>query len=186
MANDPTTNTAAVNAQIAQDAQSNASNLDAPASDVVDMEAMRATLDQRIDQDLASGTLSSSDAVAVRLTLDEIDAQTADTQVVDNKAQANAASAARTGSTDEVQGGATTAAAQNAARTVLNETVTVAGSVKTTVITYSDGTSETTTTVATPEDILQYGSTAEQEAAQATAMKYLATIEPGTLFTQMI
>jgi predicted secreted protein len=107
VANDPTTNTAAVNAQIAQDAQSNASNLDAPASDVVDMEAMRATLDQRIDQDLASGTLSSSDAVAVRLTLDEIDAQTADTQVVDNNAQANAASSTRTGSTDEVQGGTT-------------------------------------------------------------------------------
>lgn len=181
--NNPANNTAAINAQIAQDAQN---ELDAQTSDAIDMERMRATLDQRIDQDLASGNLSSNDAAAVRLTLDVIDAQNVDTQAVDENAQATAANAAQTDSTDEVQAGTNTAASQTAVRTVLSETVTVAGSVKTTVIAYSDGTSETTTTVATPEDILQYGSTAEQEAAQATAMKYLATIEAGTLFTQLV
>jgi len=181
--NNPANNTAAINAQIAQDAQA---ELDEQTADAVNMERMRATLDQRIDQDLASGTLSSNDAAAVRLTLDVIDAQNIDTQAADETAQTNAASTAQTDSTDEVQPGTNTAASESAARTVLNETVTVAGSVKTTVITYSDGTSETTTTVATPEDILQYGSTAEQEAAQATAMRYLATIEAGTLFTQLV
>lgn len=181
--NNPADNTAAINAQIAQDAQA---ELDEQTADAVDMERMRATLDQRIDQDLASGTLSSSDAAAVRLTLDVIDAQTIDTQAADESTQTSAASTAQTDSTDEVQPGTNTAASESAARTVLNETVTVAGSVKTTVITYSDGTSETMTTVATPEDILQYGSTAEQEAAQATAMRYLATIEAGTLFTQLV
>lgn len=179
--NDPTTNTAAVNAQIAQDAQSNATDLDTSTSDAVDAATVRATLDQRINQDLASGTLSSSDAVAVRLTLDEIDAQS-----IATADQTNAANSTQTDSTDAVQAGTNTAASQSAVRTVLSETVTVAGSVKTTVITYSDGTSETSTTVATPEDILQYGTAAEQEAAQATAMKYLATIEPGTLFAQLI
>ncbi|WP_068090177.1 hypothetical protein [Novosphingobium rosa] len=184
-------NLAAVNAQIAQDAQTNpadGNNLDASASDTVDAATVRATLDQRIAQDVASGTLSDSDAAAVRLTLDEIDGGASQTSATTSSQQSNTNNNA-----SAVQASADNATVNGtAARTVLTQTVTIEGGVMTTVTFYSDGTQETTTTVATPEDVLNYGDqsqiqqqNAAQAAAQATATQYLATIEAGTLFNQL-
>lgn len=192
-----TNSQAAIAAQIAQDAQTNpadGSNLDASASETVDMATMRATLDQRIAQDVAAGTLSDSDAAAVRLTLDEIDAgatsttQTNATQA--NATQANATDTTQSDSTSAVQAGNNTAVNGTTARTVVTQQVTIENGVMTTITFYSDGTQETTTSVATPEDVQQYSTQAQaqiqqQTAAQATTAQYLATIEAGTLFNQL-
>ncbi|WP_206244496.1 hypothetical protein [Novosphingobium terrae] len=180
-------NLAAINAQIAQDAQTNPSDssLEASASETVDMETMRATLEQRIAQDVASGNLSDSDATTVRLTLDEIDGNASSTS------QTNATNT-QTNDTSAVQAGNNAAVNGTTARTVVTQTVTIEGGVMTTVTFYSDGTQETTTSVATPDDVQQYGNQAQiqqqntaQATAQATTMQYLATIEAGTLFNQM-
>lgn len=182
-----TNSQAAIAAQIAQDAQTNpadGSNLDASASETVDMATMRATLDQRIAQDVAAGTLSDSDAAAVRLTLDEIDAGATSTT------QANATDTTQSDSTSAVQAGNNAAVNGTTARTVVTQQVTIEGGVMTTITFYSDGTQETTTSVATPEDVQQYSTQAQaqiqqQTAAQATTAQYLATIEAGTLFNQL-
>ncbi len=187
-----TNSQAAIAAQIAQDAQTNpadGSNLDASASETVDMATMRATLDQRIAQDVAAGTLSDSDAAAVRLTLDEIDAGATSTNQT-NATQANATDTTQSDSTSAVQAGNNAAVNGTTARTVVTQQVTIEGGVMTTITFYSDGTQETTTSVATPEDVQQYSTQAQaqiqqQTAAQATTAQYLATIEAGTLFNQL-
>jgi hypothetical protein len=177
-----TNSQAAIAAQIAQDAQTNpadGSNLDASASETVDAQTVRATLDQRIAQDVAAGTLSDSDAATVRQTLDQIDGGTGNTTQA-NTTQSNDTSAVQAGNNATVNG--------TTARTVVTQQVTIEGSVMTTVTFYSDGTQETTTSVASPDDVQQYGTQAQilqQNAAQATTAQYLATIESGTLFNQL-
>lgn len=181
-----TNNIAAVNAQVARDAEATAAanaRLAANESERLDMQRMRDALDRRIQQDVQAGIISESDAAAVRKTLDEIDAQ--------NRADETAAAdAAQSNNAASVQAGTSGSTDSTAIRTVLTETVTITGPLKTTVTTYTDGTSETTTTVATPQDALTYGqqssdATAANTAANTIAMQYLATIEAGTLFVQM-
>lgn len=176
-------NTAAINAQIAQDAQAAAgtgSDLDASASDAVDMAMIRAALDRRIDQDVASGTLSDSDAATVRLALDLIDAQSS---------AAVEAPAAQLRRTPPARGGrnanASDAAEDTTPRYVVTQKVTIEGPVTTTVTFYSDGTQDTTTTQAS---VLNAGAGAQQgtqaDDAHTLVTQYLSTIEAGTLFNQ--
>jgi hypothetical protein len=69
----------------------------------------------------------------------------------------------------------------SANKTELSRTVTVSGSVETTVITYTDGTSDTTTGAATSEDQARYGDAAAKADGDTKAADYLSTIPPGTL-----
>jgi hypothetical protein len=175
-------------------------------SSSIDMQTMRAALDAKIDEDVSSGKLSETDAAAVRKTLDQMGGQTDDTGTTGQSSAATTKAAAtqsegaaQTGASGGATGGG---AGGSTAKTEVSETVTINGPLKTTVITYSDGSTQTTTTVATETDEQKYGKQQASQDAAATAnaadtsaasnagtntaaMKYLSTLAPGTLFSQM-
>jgi hypothetical protein len=158
----------------------------ATASAPVDMKAMRAALDKKIDEDVSSGKLSASDATAVKKTLDDMDAQagtSGDTQTAATATAQSDGSGAAKSAGGGGGGGAST-------KTEVSETVTITGPLKTTIITYSDGSTVTSTTVASQADEQKYGKQATQATATSTststaAATYLSTLPPGTLFSQM-
>ncbi|WP_206239269.1 hypothetical protein [Novosphingobium terrae] len=164
-------------------------------SGTVDVKSVRAALDQKIDEDVASGKLSASDATAVKKTLDDLDAQSSGTSTQsstaatttatasDSSASTSSAQSSGSGSGSGGAGGA--GGGGSSTKTELSETVTVSGGIKTTVITYTDGTTSTTTTAATDQDQQKYGSKQAEQAAASTASKYLSTIQPGSLFQVM-
>lgn len=157
---------------------------DASASGPVDMKAMRAALDKKIDADVSSGKLSASDAAAVKKTLDDMDAQGSGSGDA-GQTQTSAASSTQAdgaGAAHSSGGGGGGASA----KTEVSETVTVSGPLKTTIITYSDGSTATSTTVASPADEQKYGKSSSQSGAtDSIATQYLATLAPGSLFNQM-
>jgi hypothetical protein len=66
----------------------------------------------------------------------------------------------------------------------MSRTVTISGSTETTIVTYTDGTSETTTSVASDADKIKYGKPSATDASatgDTAAQDYLSTIEPGSL-----
>lgn len=159
-------------------------------SGAIDMQTMRAALDKKIDDDVASGQLSQSDAEAVKKTLDQLDSQTSGASDTSTATTTGTTTSAQSDSSSAAQesggGGGGGGAGGTSGKTEVSETVTITGPLKTTVITYSDGSTATTTTVATETDEQKYGKQqATQAAASTTAMKYLSTIAPGTLFSQM-
>jgi hypothetical protein len=151
--------------------------------------AVRTILNAKIDADVASGKLSTTDAVAVKKTLDDIDSQLTGPTAAQSStgaagpeqasgSSAAAGSASRGGG---AAGGGTTA------KTEASETVIVAGAIKTTVITYTDGTTSTSTTAATDEDQAKYDKASTASSAKNdVSQKYLSGITPGTLFNQSI
>ncbi|WP_068080318.1 hypothetical protein [Novosphingobium rosa] len=182
-------------AQVVEDDLANVlSQGSASGSGPVDVKSVRAALDQKIDQDVASGKLSESDAAAVKKTLDDLDAQTSgtDTGTASSQAQStDTTSTDSTGSTQTSSAGASGAkgggggGGGSSTKTELSETTTISGSLKTTIITYTDGTTSTTKTAASAEDVQKYGTKAQQTATADTASKYLSTIQPGSLFQLM-
>lgn len=153
----------------------------------VDSASVRAALDQKIDEDVASGKLSQSDATAVKKTLDDLDAQAsgsgAATAQTSSASDSSGSAAAGGSSASGGAGGA--GGGGSSTKTEVSETVTVSGGIKTTVITYSDGTTSTTTTAASQQDEQKYDKQPAQAAAESTASKYLSTIRPGSLFQLM-
>jgi hypothetical protein len=88
------------------------------------------------------------------------------------------------------------ARAEGTTKTEVSETVTVVANIKTTVITYSDGTSDTTTTAATPADLQKYETQSQKQQDQISATKPTrpapgsraeipSTIAPGSLLNLM-
>lgn len=136
--------------------------------------SVRAALDKRVSADVASGKLSKEDAAEVKTTLDQIDAQSG----------SNATSgSAPSGSVQHGGGGG----GGSTSKTELSRTVTISDPIKTTVITYTDGTTKTSTSVATTSDDQRYAKpNAAQASQQDATQSYLSTIEPGSLVDIMV
>ena len=111
--------------------------------------ATRAAFDTKISADVLSGKLSTSDAAAVRKTMDNLGAGSASTTDASQTAPIGASSSQAAGSAGAAKidgGGGGGGGGGSASKTELSETVTISGSTMTTVITYTDGTTSTTTT----------------------------------------
>ncbi len=159
---------------------------------------IRAKLDTQIASDVASGKLTQSDADAVKKTLDQIQGQSddagSDASTSAATAPADVTSASEAAITDgsDASSSAGGGGGGGGGKTEVGESITVSGSIKTTTITYSDGTTLIETAEATDADERKYGkknveaAVAEQTkdaAKQASKSKdYLAQTPPGTLF----
>jgi len=114
-----------------------------------DIASVRNVLDQKIAADVASGALSKDDAAKVSKTLDDL-------QAADGATTA-ATGAATTSDTAEAGGSGGAASAGGGggggtAKTELSRSVVVTGAIKTTTITYTDGTTTTEITASTGDD----------------------------------
>lgn len=143
--------------------------------------SVRAALDQKIAADVASGKLSEEDAATIDKALDRM----GDASVAASGESGSASSQTTAVPAGGGQGGGGGAGGGgSASKTELSRIVTVAGAIKTTVITYTDGTSETSTSAASSEDKARYGHAAAAEAdtdPQAKVGAFLASVTPGSL-----
>jgi hypothetical protein len=149
-----------------------------------DKAAIRDALESRIAADVASGKLTEADAKTVNDTLDQIDPQSPP------PAHPQDAGGHKGGGP---HGGGGEGGGGSANKTELSETVTVTGKLKKTTILYTDGTSESTTTVLSDSakdskyvkspvyDLMK--ASAETNAAADKTRNYLATLDPGSLFS---
>ena len=149
-----------------------------------DKAAIRDALESRIAADVASGKLTEADAKTVNDTLDQIDPQSP------SPAHPQDAGGHKGGGP---HGGGGEGGGGSANKTELSETVTVTGKLKKTTILYTDGTSESTTTVLSDSakdskyvkspvyDLMK--ASAETNAAADKTRNYLATLDPGSLFS---
>jgi len=149
-----------------------------------DKAAIRDALESRIAADVASGKLTEADAKTVNNTLDQIDPQSPP------PAHPQDAGGHKGGGP---HGGGGEGGGGSANKTELSETVTVTGKLKKTTILYTDGTSESTTTVLSDSakdskyvkspvyDLMK--ASAETNAAADKTRNYLATLDPGSLFS---
>ena len=149
-----------------------------------DKAAIRDALESRIAADVASGRLTEADAKTVNDTLDQIDPQGAP------PAHSQGAGGPKGGGP---HGGGGEGGGGSANKTELSETVTVTGKLKKTTILYTDGTTESTTTVLGKSakdskyvkspvyDLMK--ANAETNGAADKTRNYLATLDPGSLFS---
>ena len=149
-----------------------------------DKAAIRDALESRIAADVASGRLTEADAKTVNDTLDQIDPQGAP------PAHSQGAGGHKGGGP---HGGGGEGGGGSANKTELSETVTVTGKLKKTTILYTDGTTESTTTVLGKSakdskyvkspvyDLMK--ANAETNGAADKTRNYLATLDPGSLFS---
>ncbi|WBO23055.1 hypothetical protein [Sphingomonas abietis] len=154
-----------------------------------DAASVRAALDQRISADVASGKLSAGDAAKVSKTLDQIDGQASGSGITSQSAPVAAAPASGAAGAAQGGGGGGGGGGGSASKTELSRAVTISGATETTIITYTDGSTATTTTVASDADKIKYGKPAATDAngttsAATAAQDYLSTIEPGSLIDQ--
>jgi hypothetical protein len=151
---------------------------------------VRTALDKQISDDVTSGKLSEEDAAKIGEALDQLEGKTT---------EAKSGSALAGGAARPAGGGGGGGAGGSSEKTELSRTVTVSGGITTTIITYTDGTTETETSVATEEDIKSSAAksgksedvdksksgtdaTAKPGAASDPAVQdYLAQIEPGSI-----
>jgi hypothetical protein len=154
---------------------------------------IRAKLDAQIASDVAAGKLTQSDADAVTKTLDQIQGQPSDTDAGTGATAApadvtSASEAAITDGSDVSAGGGGGGGGGGSSKTEIGESITVSGSIKTTTITYSDGTTLIETAEATDADKQKYGKKnveaveAEANKQASTAKAYLSQTKPGSLF----
>jgi hypothetical protein len=165
-----------------------------------------AALDKQINQDVASGKLSQDDADAIKKALDTMTGASQDSAAAapggDTAAvQASSSAADSAQAAGDAGGGRGGGGGASTGRTEVSQTVTVSGDTKTTVITYSDGTTEIETATATTADQQKYdkkaagagdGADARKGARTAAAKSaadqrqaaqdYLAQMPAGTLF----
>jgi len=172
-------------------------------SSSVDGATVRAALDQKISDDVASGKLSQDDADKIGKALDQMDG----TASAGASASSGTAQGGKAGGAPPAGGGGG-GGGGSSEKTELSRTVTVSGGVKTTVITYTDGTTETKTQVdvtdkdssakgkvddkadgkdktgaaSAAKDAKKTGASAYDDKTDTTAQDYLAKIEPGSLF----
>jgi hypothetical protein len=172
-----------VEGDLADTRQSLASSMSASVSGTVDSTAFRAAIDAKIADDVASGKLTAKDAEAVGKALDQIEgtASGATPTQWSSLGQAAAAGTARPAGGHGGGGGGDT-------KTEVSRVETVAGGIMTTVITYSDGSTETQTSVTTEPDTGSTNATSGTKTGKSDEQKaqdYLASLQPGTLFNVM-
>jgi hypothetical protein len=161
-------------AQHVQDELAQSVSASTAADGKVDGTAVRAKLDQQISADVASGKLTREDAATITKALDDADKASGTSGA--SPAAGGAKAAGRSGGGGE-RGSATTDSSE---KTELSRIETISGDIKTTTISYTDGTSETTTGPANGEKSKK-DQIAQPAAAEAMAKTWLAKIVPGTL-----
>ena len=124
-----------------------------------DIGAVRSVLDQKISADVAAGKLTQADADKINQSLDDMTAQAGGTAPAGGAQGASGAKGAHHGG-----GGG----GGGAAKTEVSSTTTVSGGVATTTITYSDGSSVSTTTVATADQTAETEPESGAKQAKAT------------------
>jgi hypothetical protein len=162
-------------AQRVQDELAQSVSASTAADGKVDGTAVRAKLDQQISADVASGKLTREDAATITKALDDADKASGTSGA--SPAADGAKAAGRSGGGG---GGRSSATTDSAEKTELSRIETISGDIKTTTISYTDGTSETTTGPANGEKSKK-DQIAQPAAAEATAKTWLAKIVPGTL-----
>ena len=165
----------------------NSTSISVSGAQSLDSESFRKALESRIDSDVEAGKLSEEDGDAVKQALGLNDTGSADGAEGTGSETADAASeASASGGAGRAGGGG--GGGGEAEKAEVSRTETVSKGVKTTVIVYDDGSSETTTSFTSDPDTKpssDSGSTTSAEAAKAYgqgAEAYLSAIEPGTLF----
>lgn len=172
-------------------------------SSKVDAQSVRAALDKAISADVKSGKLSQADADKIGKALDQMDAAAAAQQGAEGPVGSPLSAEGMTGA----PGGGAGGGSANSEKTEISRTVTVSGGIKTTVIVYSDGTSDTETSVdfsgqdskakpasAAPSDDKDHAAkavaaepgTAPQADLDPSVKAYLSTIRSGSLFNTYI
>lgn len=173
-----------------QDLQESTSpSISASGTSSLDSESFRKALESRIDSDVESGKLSEQDGTAVKQALGLTDAASADGSAdadADGDTTDAAAGTAASGGAGRA-GGHGGGGGGTAEKTEVSRTETVSKGVKTIVILYDDGSSETQTSFTSDPDTKPSNDTgaSSAEAAQAYgqgADAYLKTLDPGTLF----
>ncbi|WP_292959523.1 hypothetical protein [Novosphingobium sp. UBA1939] len=169
-----------VEGDLADTRQSLASSMSASVSGTVDSTAFRAAIDAKIADDVASGKLTAKDAEAVGKALDQIEGTASGASASTDASGAASVTAAAAGGHGGGGGGDT--------KTEVSRVETVAGGIMTTVITYSDGSTETQTSVTTDPDTGSTNATSGTKTGKSDEQKaqdYLASLQPGTLFNVM-
>lgn len=169
-----------VEGDLADTRQSLASSMSASVSGTVDSTAFRAAIDAKIADDVASGKLTAKDAEAVGKALDQIEGAASGASASTDASGAASVTAAAAGGHGGGGGGDT--------KTEVSRVETVAGGIMTTVITYSDGSTETQTSVTTDPDTGSTNATSGTKTGKSDEQKaqdYLASLQPGTLFNVM-
>ncbi|MFT3966008.1 MAG: hypothetical protein QM690_09020 [Sphingobium sp.] len=149
-----------------------------PAGSGVDGLTVRQALDAQIAEDVKSGDLSEEDAAKIAKVLDEMEGKAAG-ETAETAGGGEAQGAGGGGPAGGGGGGGSTE------KTELSRTETVSGGIKTTTITYTDGTTETETSFVSEPDTKSAANAAKEDTASndiRTAQDYLSKIEPGTLF----
>ncbi len=149
----------------------------------LDQESVSAALSARIDADVAAGKLSASDASTIKQTLglsedtSSGESSTATTAAASTEASASSASSAASGAGGAGGGGG--GSDDSSDKTEVSRTETIANGVKTTVIVYDDGSSETQVAYTAAPDTSQSAAVASAY-GQEDADSYLASIAHGT------
>ncbi|MCJ2177309.1 hypothetical protein [Novosphingobium album (ex Hu et al. 2023)] len=171
-----------------EDLQNSSPSISASAAQSLDSESFRKALESRIDSDVQSGKLSAEDGDAVKQALGLNGTESADGSGDSDSDSADAATTAAAGRSARAggpHGGG--GGSGSAEKTEVSRTETVSKGVKTTVILYDDGSTETQTAFTSDPDTKPLNDTVPSsvEAAQAYgqgADAWRKSIEPGTLF----
>lgn len=114
-----------------------------------DIASVRSAVNQRITQDVVAGKLTAEDAAKINKTLDEMQAAQSGATTDAATTDASSAQAAGGGGSKPAGGGGGGGGGGSSAKVELSRVVTVTGALKTTVITYTDNSTATKTTVDT-------------------------------------
>lgn len=172
-----------------EDLQKSSPSISASVTQPLDSEAFRKALESRIDSDVQSGKLSAGDGDTVKQALGLNETSAADgssgTASGSTGTTTTAAAAAGSGQAAGPRGGG--GGGGSTEKTEVSRTETVSKGVKTTIILYDDGSTDTQTTFTADPDTKTSNDTgaSSAEAAQAYgqgADAYRKTLEPGTLF----
>jgi hypothetical protein len=153
----------------------------------------RTALVSQIDQDVSSGKLSQDDADSIKKWLDQTASAgdleaTGDQTSTDGTADPSDATSSDAAPSDATRSGDAAASGSLMGKTEVSRMVTVSGSIKTTMIAYSDGSSETETTSATASDDQKHAqdqaSTQSANDGEKLAMDYLSKAAPGTFINK--
>jgi hypothetical protein len=145
--------------------------------------SVRGALDQKIAADVASGALSQEDAAKVSKTLDDLQAAEGGATAATGAASPTTAAATEASGGGAAAGGGGGGGGGSSEKTELSRSVIVTGAMKTTTITYTDGTTTTEVSASTGGDAKQAAGAKPVDIAGAGAAdaEYKPKIEPGIL-----
>ena len=160
--------------------------------------AITEALQQRISADVASGKLSTSDAVAVYKTFEQMDPAKQNGGAGAPPPPDGSAPPPSKGAGGPNGGGADGAGQDSSTKVILSQTDLVIGNLQTMMIIYTDGTSDTKTqpvsndaklytkSSAANGQAISVDGNANSNMSGSKVQSYLSTIQAGSLFDQML